>query len=113
MGLGTPIGPRIIPTANSAGWSSFRLKLTAPTSNSRLVTSRGASFLSVGVKSGVLGLFFEELVDIVERIQTLLLYSGAWTDAACGSLSRMITSRSLHLQLMKQIGLTMTKLSGY
>ena len=107
MDLGTPIG---IATANSAGWSSFSLKFTAPTSNSscKLLTSRGMSFLSVGVKSGVLGFFLEELVDIVERIQTLLLYSGAWTDAACGSFSLITTSRSSDLQLMKQIGLTMT-----
>ena len=75
MDLGTPIGPRTIATANSAGWSSFSLKFTAPTSNSRarLLISRGISFLSVGVKSGVLGFFLEELVDIVESIQTFLV----------------------------------------
>ena len=97
-------------TAKSAGWSSFNLKLTAPTSNSnsKLLISRGVSFLSVGVKSGVLGFFLEELVDIVDKIHTLFLYSGACTDAACGSLNRITTSRSCDLQLMKQIGLTMT-----
>ena len=110
MDLGTPIGLRMMATANSAGWRSFSLKLTAATSNprSKLLASRGMSFLSVGVKSGVLGFFLEELVDIVDKIQTLLLYSGAWTDAACGSLSLITTSRSSDLQLMKQIGLTMT-----
>jgi hypothetical protein len=84
MDLGTRIGPRTIATAKSAGWRSFSLKFTAPTSNSssKLLTSRGVSFLSVGVKSGVLGFFLEELADIVDKIHTLPLYSGAWTDAA-------------------------------